>query len=440
MMFELIADQFFQYYRYTLELFACMFFFSLSFTHGEKFSFKIKLLFLINILSSIIVSIIAGIIISYSNLLTYSYFSIILYLLLGTLPIIVEFICYKEKIGTKLFVVLSAIVLRNLARTIYQTGFAIVGIAMEKPEIYQRGIQSEIYLLIYYAIFTLLVTLFSYFMNKTRRNKFYNGIDLRILIAFIVDFILNITMSLIENYVRRNYPIGYLLCLISTSLISALIVFIQFLMLYISFKEQESRTIDQNYKDKLNEYELIKESVELINLKCHDLRHQIRAANINGKLDEQFVKEVSDSINIYDCNVNTGNKDLDLLLMDFKFRAQASKIEFELIADGSCISFMERQDVISLFSNILENAIEYEKNMIDQENRFIDLSITEKNGFATISCENPLGKQKQTMKKDSRYHGFGTKSIEHIVKKYEGTYTTTIMDIYYKVLIVIPIP
>ena len=86
---------------------------------------------------------------------------------------------------------------------------------------------------------------------------------------------------------------------------------------------------------------------------------------------------------------------------------------------------MENVDIYSLFENIVDNAIKAIKKE-NEDKRAIFINAIRKNNTTIIKVENycseliefenglPLSKE------DSIYHGYGTKSIDYIAKKYGG--------------------
>lgn len=61
-----------------------------------------------------------------------------------------------------------------------------------------------------------------------------------------------------------------------------------------------------------------KEAIDIINIKCHDLKHQIGAL---AKMDDplarsKYLQEVSEAVSIYDAVYHTGNKALDYILRE----------------------------------------------------------------------------------------------------------------------------
>ena len=102
-------------------------------------------------------------------------------------------------------------------------------------------------------------------------------------------------------------------------------------------------------------------------------------------------------------------------------------------------------DIASLFGNALDNAIEKELTE-NTERRFISLSVKEENGFIYIHIDNYCSSQiefedgfPKTTKKDTRYHGFGTKSISNIVNKYSGELIMSVDDERFNLDILFPV-
>ena len=96
--------------------------------------------------------------------------------------------------------------------------------------------------------------------------------------------------------------------------------------------------------------------------------------------------------------------------------------------------------MLSLFSNIIENAINYESRLLDENKRGINLQIAVRNGFLRIEEENPMGevRPKSAEEQDTRFHGLGLLSMKRIVKTYHGVLSTKEEDGYFKLTITIP--
>ena len=171
----------------------------------------------------------------------------------------------------------------------------------------------------------------------------------------------------------------------------------------------------------------VKENMEIINIKCHDLRHRLRDyEEAHGALTPEM-RELTRSINIYDSRLHTGNETLDIVLSDHMLRAVNRSVQLSVVADGQLVAFMERADLYALFDNLLGNALEYLETQ-PEENRFVRLSVRGMSGFVRIEAENWFtgtltmdGGLPVSTKGDETEHGFGMKSIRRIVEKYNGT-------------------
>ena len=129
--------------------------------------------------------------------------------------------------------------------------------------------------------------------------------------------------------------------------------------------------------------------MELINVKCHDMRHQIDLLEKRGKgMDSQELDKMRELLNIYDSSVQTGNETLDILLTERSLYCEKYGIRLSCIVDGSKLDFMSVSDICSLFGNALENAIRAVEIIEDPEERIISLKVQEKNGMLLIRVDN----------------------------------------------------
>ena len=51
---------------------------------------------------------------------------------------------------------------------------------------------------------------------------------------------------------------------------------------------------------KLKQYEFTKENMDIINLKCHDLKHQLLRLEREKNIDEGYIEELKRSVSFYD--------------------------------------------------------------------------------------------------------------------------------------------
>lgn len=174
------------------------------------------------------------------------------------------------------------------------------------------------------------------------------------------------------------------------------------------------------------QYEREKKNIELINVKCHDLRHQLGA--LSGKLDAAELGEIRDAVNIYDSSFHTGNEAIDVVLSAQSLRCGKAGITLTCLLDGEGLSFMQPHEIYSLLGNAIENAVEAAEQC-PPEKRVIKITEQRSGNFVNIRVENYFsgeisfeGDLPKT-NKAGEGHGYGTKSMRLIAEKYGGTVT-----------------
>ena len=213
-----------------------------------------------------------------------------------------------------------------------------------------------------------------------------------------------------------------ILLIISTMCILA----VQFNLMLKHNLENEMEIITQMWMKDQEQFRISSETIDQINRKCHDMRHQIRTIGSSANVDAGALKEMEQAIHIYDSMFQTGSEALDVILTEKNLSFQENGIAINCIADGSSLDFMQDSDIYSLFGNLLENAFNAVREL-EESLRTIDLAIRRHGELLSISIRNcyegtvTMENGRPVSPGDPRYHGFGTKSIAAIVSKYGGT-------------------
>ena len=196
------------------------------------------------------------------------------------------------------------------------------------------------------------------------------------------------------------------------------------------------------------QYKQSKESIELINYKYHDLKHQIEflRRESDPKKRNAFLNRMEDEIKQYEAQNKTGNSVLDTVLTTKSMYCTKHGITLTCVADGTLLSFMDVMDICSIFGNALDNAIECEMKITDKEKRLIHVTVTKQKNFLILKFENYYEEnlkysdgQLITTKKEKQYHGYGLKSIKYTVNKYNGAVSIDTKDNWFDLKILIPI-
>ena len=224
------------------------------------------------------------------------------------------------------------------------------------------------------------------------------------------------------------------------------LLYLQSALFKKSSMRKELETIQLLWHQQKGQYQLSKETIELINHKCHDLKHQVQAIRAvkDEKERETYIEKIEKSVQIYSAIVRTGNEILDTILTEKSLICENSGIHINCVADGSLLAFMNPVDLYTLFGNALDNAIEAVRKLESKEKRVIDIMLYERQSFLMLQIVNPMcGEVKfedglpLTTKAKNGYHGYGMKSMLHTIQKYEGHLTTEVKNgcFYFNVML-----
>ena len=194
-----------------------------------------------------------------------------------------------------------------------------------------------------------------------------------------------------------------------------------------SLLQNEQKRIEELLRQSADQYQISKETIEMLNIKCHDLKHQIRQFRSQGMIDEESLSEMEHIIDAYDCNMKTGDSTLDIILTEKSLLCNRKNIKFTCIANGFELSFMNPCDLYALFGNAVDNAIEAVENVEDPEKKYIGLTVRLVGKFYSVHLQNYTREKvsfenglPQTGKPDKNNHGYRVKSMQMLVKKYGG--------------------
>lgn len=283
-----------------------------------------------------------------------------------------------------------------------------------------RGWQNE---LVTACIFFAVYSLMFFLIHKAKKADLEADIDYKsTVIISIVTIFVAIVMTVNIPFSERN-PLYNMYGVI----ISFILIIVQLGIFRISIHKKEIQTFEQLLQMERKQHEISKETIEMINYKCHNIKHEIAAIlGGNNPESQENLKEIQERISIYSSIARTGNDTLDIILTEKSLRCENYEITFSYMIDGQSLAFMSTVDICSLFGNALDNAIESVMN-VEPEKRFISLSVSCAKNFLSIHTENFCDKKLKfeddlpvTQKDDKNFHGYGVKTIRLIVQKYKG--------------------
>lgn len=278
---------------------------------------------------------------------------------------------------------------------------------------------------LYFTVCKIISTAFSY-----KKNNATNDIK-KNLVLFIYPIIITAMLSVIL-YASATYKfsktVNFVCITISIiSLIFCCIIFI----INKNFQKQENELISlqaENQRNEMNQvfYEMLEKKNDEQRILVHDIKHHLAAINTMDNIPEinDYIRNILPELNEHKFIGKTKNKMFDLILDRYSSICETKSIKFTVDIRFSNLSFIQDKDLVSMLSNILDNAIEAVESI---ENPSIRLSTKQNENFVILSVvnscikkPNAFGEKLITTKADSKYHGYGLKSIEKTANKYNG--------------------
>ena len=212
--------------------------------------------------------------------------------------------------------------------------------------------------------------------------------------------------------------------------------------------EKELSAMNVILKSQYDQYRNYQDSLDLIQMKYHDLKHQITAlrAESDEEKRKKWIDAMEEEVSAFENMSKTGNQVLDTILAAKIFHCRKNHIQITCVADGKLLDFMHVTDLCSVFGNALDNAIEHVIMIPEAEKRLIHLTVSAKKSFVFIKienyCEDKIQKNENdlitTTKADRQNHGFGLKSIRTVVEKYNGSVDFGVNQNWFELKILLP--
>lgn len=264
--------------------------------------------------------------------------------------------------------------------------------------------------------------------------------------------VLVIPIALILSLIGKLHNSGgssFLLCQVYAMLCSAFVLWVQTSQRKAIYWQTELALQAQLWQSQKEQYQLSRENIEIINRKCHDLKHQVAALRTirNEQQREASLNEIEQAVMIYDAAIQTGNEVLDTVLTEKSLACEQKGIKWTCMADGSQLGFLDPVDLYAIFGNALDNAIEGVQNLREPEKRVIAVTVFNRGKLAILQIENYYDQDlrfedglPQSSKGDTANHGFGMKSIRRTAEKYNGSISIHTEDQIFILSIVFPVP
>ena len=221
---------------------------------------------------------------------------------------------------------------------------------------------------------------------------------------------------------------------------------------YVLFENYEevafAHTESELTKHRLEQYESFRSVVDVMNQKIHDMKHQIREYADRHILSDAAAEDLMSSVAEYQGYIDTGNPVTDTIFTERNLLFMKRGIRAKWLVDGTLFSFLSAEDAYSLFGNLLGNASEYLGSVEDETLRTVSVYSSAGENFIKFSVENYFADDTIaldrngfpfTTKEDRKSHGFGTRSVARIAKKYGGNASFRAENHLFRAQVIFPV-
>lgn len=309
-------------------------------------------------------------------------------------------------------------------------------------------------MIIFRSLASSIILIFvSVFTNKTILNtKIKNVPYTEIVIFFIITFfnlILILLLSAEYDYISNYFGEIFI------SFIVIGIVFIDLVIIhYLDYinKTHEMRNdliLEQKHADLVYQhYQDLSSSYEETRKLIHDFKNHFQiVCSAYASDNEELAKKTIDQFNLaYEkvkIKYKTGSDVLDIILNEKYKIACKEKIQFDFKQQFIDLSFISDFDMITIFGNLLDNAIEANDYQDCNTCKFINLKIYKIKEMIVInlinSCNNTISYENDKLvSSKNEKRGFGIINVKKTIDKYDGNFSIIVENYICTIIISIP--
>jgi len=332
--------------------------------------------------------------------------------------------CYRSTAVELIYVDLLALTIYKLAWNTFKVFAAGANMTQGAP---LWSTYSALGSIVSYVTYTAVCTLTCYLHRRIVR-KMPDEADVIPMLIFYGAFL---CCQIVLEFCGRVFTADqsalflYYMCALLYTLITYVVLLV---ISQLSHYRRDNEDMHNFIRNKMQYYQMSRDGITSLQIKCHDLKHQIAAIRTKTEQENfgKYLDRLEDSIIEYGTVVECGNETINIVLTEKNILCSTCGVKFSYIIDGTMFDFMSEMEIYSLFGNALDNALESCSKVSEPEKRVISLKAARHGEMVVLHVENFFEETltmvdglPQTTKKGSG-HGFGLRSIQQIAEKYEG--------------------
>lgn len=220
------------------------------------------------------------------------------------------------------------------------------------------------------------------------------------------------------------------------ALILSVLIMISAFLIFVTYqnnarREKQLRVLErQNEKEQTDRtyYDILEKQNADLMVYAHDAKKHlaaIRELNRNPQI-EAYLAAMTEQLRQCSNIGHSGNRMLDIICNKYVTECASKKISLEMDVRLANFHYMEYFDLVTLFGNMLDNAVEAAEHSAEKRiSLYTDHCNTYDVIVLTNSCDKePIsnGRKLTTTKANSGLHGIGMESFGRVLKKYGGDY------------------
>lgn len=221
-------------------------------------------------------------------------------------------------------------------------------------------------------------------------------------------------------------------------------------------KERQKHFVEEQQvkamKQRLEEAENFYGSIRRVRHEMKNHMTNIKGLVASEKYDEveNYIEKLDETIQTMDYKFNTGNAVTDVIINDKYQKAENAGISFQVKFNLGETDTISAFDIGIILNNLLDNAIEACEKL-EQEQRYINLTLKKKNHFLLIEVENsfdgkviwedggivPMTTKQSDLPDILMEHGIGLKNVKDVADHYLGDMDIKIKNDVFKVTVML---
>ena len=222
-------------------------------------------------------------------------------------------ICFEMKGLEVLFSIAGGYATQHMCFAFLRIYLYLTQHSLEVDGMYRIFTQYILYILWAFVMYILLI-------RKNQNKDEFVDADIRIAVLALVLALAAIGLSVFYSN-PDDAPLNMyngILCPAYGILCCALVLVMEYYVLRENRMKKEQEVMEELLQMANAQQKSSKEAINIINMKCHDLKHQLKAFTNMSESSErmEYVKEVQQAVTIYDAIFHTGSEPLDYVLRE----------------------------------------------------------------------------------------------------------------------------